>query len=282
MDSFRQFFEMPVTNFQLLGQWSDPKAKRYGYHRDDIGILTNPAGVEKIKRKWSKTEMPFDLYFLRSPQGYKVREVGEVDQEYLRDVLKINIQINPQAITVIFTQNMGAERMPMNYWTIAHRFGHALARKSQAYDYYERELRNEMLRIAQDIYGYGSSRSYGYGYDYGYQDKARRENPDTILKGLAQAIGTMGSARKRLLRNFNEFFHELLAQYIIEGKVRFNPLPNLIPTRYAWGRPEGNWQRVGKEEIESWNEYIQESLTELVNNNLAVALQQSIGKIYVM
>jgi hypothetical protein len=38
----------------------------------------------------------------------------------------------------------------------------------------------------------------------------------------------MKSAQSGDLLNYNEFFHELLAQYLISGKIKFNPLPNFI------------------------------------------------------
>jgi hypothetical protein len=124
--------ETPISSFGLLGDWG-PESKKYGYKKDDIGILTSPTGVEKIKQKWAKTRQDFDLYFVKSKEGYLISRssgnVGEVDEKYLKEKLKINIPIDHEHITVVYLSNVGTDRMPMNYWTIAHRFGHAVSSK---------------------------------------------------------------------------------------------------------------------------------------------------------
>lgn len=62
---FREWLllEFPVTKFQRLGKWdaNDPK---YGYHQDDIGIVSSPKGEAKIIRKWSNSKENFELYFV--------------------------------------------------------------------------------------------------------------------------------------------------------------------------------------------------------------------------
>jgi len=143
---FKQWLsEMPIVNLQRIGDWEPDKnptdahqrrrVPRKGYYNDDFGILTSDAAVEKIKRKWAKCEQPFNAFFLRSKEGAKIREEGLVDVDYLANVLKLpqeQIQQinNPNAINIVYTNNIGAERMPMNWWTMAHRVGHALNRGS--------------------------------------------------------------------------------------------------------------------------------------------------------
>jgi hypothetical protein len=60
---------------------------------------------------------------------------GEVDEDYLRSVLKLNVVPSPtgnpndvvidkNAITVIFANNKGVERIHLGAWGLAHRCGH--------------------------------------------------------------------------------------------------------------------------------------------------------------
>jgi hypothetical protein len=124
----------------------------------------------------------------------------------------------------------------------------------------------------------------------------------TIMRKVLEAMGTMGSARNGQLREYFEFPHELLAQYIIEQRVKFNPLPRSI--RYfkmpeeseyrrsssGYGSYEPSQQRgyqssvYNKDplDLESWNEYITDGLAETVAHNIEAVLDSCVGKIYVM
>ena len=245
--------EMPISKFQLMGQWG-PNAKRaYGYNQQDTGILQNPRAVEKIHRSWSNSQNDFDLYFLRSYKASKQVEVGEVTPEWVKTNLEVDIQPREDAITIIFTQNVGAEKMPMTAWTIAHRLGHAVRRNEQFDNYLTKEIAKDFRELLKQIYGIERSRDYGYYGGYTPDEKQ--------LRALAHAVGTMRSARQGNLRNFNEFTHELVAQWIITGSIKFNPLPaNLtLRKRFAWGRPANNTTRAvtDDDEHDEWNEILQ-------------------------
>lgn len=303
MDFKRWLSEMPIVNFQRIGDWEPEKnpssayqqrrAPRKGYYSDDYGILTSEAGVEKIKRKWSKCEQPFATWFLRSKEGAKVREEGLVGREYLTNVLKLPPETveqidNPGTINILYTNNMGAERMPMNWWTMAHRVGHAMNRGGYnaphvpQYDYFVKETTRELYTLLDSIYNY-KRQPEGYGYG-GYGRERSGPSNQKMLLALATAIGSMKSARENNIRNLGEFFHELTAQYIIEGKVHFRPLPNMLPLSYTWGRPQGKWRshELDNDDMEGWNDYLSDHLAPLVNANIGRALDSCIGKVFVM
>ena len=136
MKTFRQYLtEMPITQFQLKGSW-DPEAKRkYGYSPQDIGILTNQKAVQKIHKSWSNSKNDFEFYFLRSFKASKHIEVGQVTPEWVKENLEVEIEPNPENITVIFTQNTGTEKIHMTAWALAHRLGHAI-RKVKEFEIY--------------------------------------------------------------------------------------------------------------------------------------------------
>lgn len=237
--------EMPISKFELQGKW-DQKSPKYGYNKQDIGILTNQRAVDKIHRKWSNTKQNFDFYFLRSREGAKHIEVGEVTPEWVRENLAVNIQPNPDAITIIFTNNRGTEKIPMTAWAIAHRMGHAVRRL----DHWQRYVSDQITRDFKEILEY----VYGYERTYGRNDEPQ-------LRALAYAVGSMRSARTRSLLNFYEFPYELLAQYITTGKIRFNPLPKflILKNKMAWGRPapETRSAKVHSDDLAEWSEILQ-------------------------
>lgn len=278
---FRSFIEMPIQ-VNLLGKWQD-KDKQYRWDKPSIGILTSPVGVQKITQKWSKLPQQFNAWMLKGPGASKWIEVGEVTPEFITDKLKLKIVPNPQkpdeinidpnAINVIYTQNMGVEKTPMNYWTIAHRFGHTIRRNNKTWDNLVSELNRDVLHLMQGVFNQQPTRSvYGYGFD---------PKGDRLMKQFASALGTMGSARKGVLRSFFEFSYELLAQYMLTGKVKFNRLPFKILDGYAWGRPQYSYPRIKPEDMEKWNDYIS-YMEEKYNNLLEEIVEGSVGHTYVM
>ncbi len=280
---FKQWLdEMAIRRMQKVGQWGQetappgPKRVKLGYYGDDYGILTNQNALEKIKAKWAKSEQLFDIYFLRSKEGAKVREEGEVQPEFVHTRLNVpDYQPASDAINVIFTNNMGAERMPMNWWTMAHRFGHAV-KNIEAFRYFTRELDSEIYRILEYYWGHRRQPSYLMGAGDGSAQ---------LLSALDSVLGTMRSARDRLLRNHFEFYYELMAQFIIEGKVRFNSrLPRMLPTRFVYGRAEGKYMKhdLDEEDMEGLEDWVNDTLTPEVNNNLGVVLSQAVGRTFVM
>src|SRR4051812_44431408 len=116
---------------------------------------------------------------------------------------------------------------------MAHRLGHALSRGggmrgqgvvAQEWKEFAKRLREIVDDILKDVYGIDTHRTGSY---YDGQDALRKEK---ILKYVAQQLGTMKSARDNKLRNWDEFAHELLAQYLITGKITLRPLPDAIVT----------------------------------------------------
>lgn len=235
MNGFKNFIlsEMPISKFQLLGQWG-PEAKRsYGYSPKDTGILENPKAVEKIHRLWSNTKHNFDLYFLRNYAGTKHREEGEVSPLWVLNNLGVSIQPQEDNITIIFTTNTGAEKVPMTAWTIAHRLGHAIRKDDIFERYFRKEINKDFEEILKYVYGLDiNNRNNFYQNDY-------FSNYEKQMKAIFLAVGKMKSARENVLRNSNEFIYELVAQYITTGKIAFNDLPKslILSRQVAWGRP---------------------------------------------
>ena len=268
MKTFRQYLtEMPIAQFQLKGKWGPDAKSKYGYSPKDTGILENPKAVQKIHKSWSNSKNDFEFYFLRSFKASKHVEVGEVTPEWVKDNLETDILPNAEAITIIFTNNTGTEKIPMTAWAIAHRLGHAIRRNKEFEMYFLKEIEKDFIQILGSV----------------YQRKGGEFKQD--LRAVAHAVGTMKSARERKLVNFYEFPYELMAQYIITGKIRFNPLPKLLvlQTRMAWGRPNNTTTtaKVSDEELQEWNDML-DGHSQKYEYYLDTIFDGLVGKMFVM
>jgi hypothetical protein len=269
---------MPISKFQLLGQWGPEAKRKYGYGAQDTGILENPKAVEKIHRHWQNSKHNFDFYFLRSYSGMKHREVGSVTPEWVKNNLGINIEPKEDSITVIFTTNTGTEKIAMTAWALAHRLGHAIKRDSVFEKYFSKEIERDFFEILKYVYEINPS-SYDNNYTH-----AGLVDTDKAMKSLFSSIGKMKSARENKLVSRYEFVYELVAQYIITGKITFNDLPkSLILTRQmAWGKP--NYRTKNYTDETAYIEY-----NEMLHNNalkyehyLDTVFNGLEGKIFVM
>jgi len=66
LDTLHSFLvkEDAIDNIELKGDWN-PSAKKYGYDKPSIGILTNPKGLERVKKKWEKpTTILMCIYYV--------------------------------------------------------------------------------------------------------------------------------------------------------------------------------------------------------------------------
>jgi hypothetical protein len=179
--------------------------------------------------------------------------------------------------------NSGAERAPMTSWMIAHRFGHVVSRYSgfngnrQVADF--TDARNEIFRtvasILNDGYGYGSrvpDQERRYTRDY-----ERQKVNDKILVSFYEKIGTMRSARTGTIRNEFEFTLELLAQYLLTGGIKFNP----IPESFSKGRSVYSEFKGNEHDMEYYNGML-EDLAETLQHHFLNLLHACVGKIFVM
>jgi len=294
---FKQWLlqEMPITSFQTIGKWG-PNDRPRGYNKQDIGILTNPKAIEKIHKQWSNTKENFEFYFLRAPKAAEYLEQGEVTPEWVKEKLGIDIQPKENAITIIFTNNRASEKIPMTAWTIAHRMGHTMDRSSFNRNSvfkgeFNREVERDFSNIVKQMFPkqqpYTSSADAA-GYNYYGVPQPRQQNNTIQPLHIARMVGTMKSVRDgnlRMLNGWNEFVYELTAQYIINGKIKFNPLTKavMLRNRMAWGRPNPDMKYSGidNEELTGINDSLQD-MAEKYEYILDDVFQALLGKIFVM
>jgi hypothetical protein len=222
----KRLTEAPVGDIGLHGDWESEKMHRYD--KPSMRLLKKEGYLEKLKSKFAKDiSINFNLFFVKSRAASQHREVGIVSPDRLRSMINdVNVDpilnsSNPNNITIVFTNNVGDEKVLLTPWITAHRTSHVLYRGSlsdreikREYDYFMNDYRN-VLKSCYNI----QIDNFGNGID-----KFNRAK----LKSLMNRIGTFKSARdKKIIRPF-EFIHECFAQYLIEGEVRFNESDNGI------------------------------------------------------
>ena len=271
---------MPIQ-VRRLGKWAE-KDRPYKWDKPSIGILTSPIGVQKIEQKWANFPIKTNAWMLRGKNVWKKVEIGRVNEDFLFKLgLKIvdnpqkpdELNIDEDAINIIFTQNVAGERVPFTAGIIAHRLGHAVAKYNPEYREFTETVQNKAGKILREFFGIELSIAT---YDLNQESM-------NILKRFYEEIGTMRSARNHKLRAHFEFPHELIAQYILTGGVKFNPLPRKILSHYVFGRSQFRYKHFGatEEDYERLNQELQEFANDL-NRIIKNLLEDSVGGIFAM
>jgi hypothetical protein len=274
--------EMAIANYKTVGDFNRRSSISSKVDRD---LVTHPKGIEKIKRQWQKTPWDFDIYVVNDPRVNKpqFREVGVVSPDFVYSQMKLTpeeIPLNSNHISIIFTNNVAADKIPLTGWTMAHRLGHAFAASNRgssnsvgrAWNDFNNRLRYIIDEIMNRVYNINTKNGYGWN------DNNNREK---MLKYVAQELGTMKAARDKKIRSWFEFGYELLAQYMITGKITLNPLPRQMVVGIAgWGRKE---KRTGSpDDMESYNTGLLDQYAEELQEMLDDVLSQAVGEVLVM
>jgi hypothetical protein len=265
--SLQQIYqEMALTNLQKIGKWEDKK-NRHGYDKASIGILSSPAGLKKLENTFNRIgNWDFNLYFVKKPNAWKEAEKGLVTPEYIKEHLGLEVgkdfpQPKNDQITIFFTNNSAAEKVPLTPWTIAHRIGHSFAatfRRNNDLNYINRNISNILKNLFEQAYNINTSNSRDLRY-----------SSDYYVRDFFQKIGKFRSARKGKLIRPAEFYHEAFAYWLLhDGELDFNDPPKILQdsNKQAWGKSTARNYRL-QDEDEAW-EYINQfkySLDEMFN-----------------
>lgn len=278
--SLQQIYqEMALTNLQKIGKWEDKK-NRHGYDKASIGILSSPAGLKKLENTFNRIDnWDFNLYFVKKPNAWKEAEKGLVTPEYLKENLGLEVgkdypEPEDNQITVFFTNNAAAEKVPLTPWTIAHRIGHSFAatfRRNNDLNYINRNISNILKNLFEQAYNINTSNSRDLRY-----------SSDYYVRDFYQKIGKFRSARMGKLIRPAEFYHEAFAYWLLhDGELEFNDPPEFLQdtNRQAWGRSIARNYRL-EDEDEAW-EYLNQfkyALDEMFN----VMIGKHMGTISIM
>lgn len=256
-------------------------------------IFISSKAIEKIKGQWSGTQNIFDVYLLNVPKLNKAeyREYGVVDPggeiaQAIEQAIGEPMPNRPDAITILFNGNYGAEKVPMTGWIMAHRLGHAI-RRSQAWENYVKEVNYVFQEILEYYYNIRNIFVRAYR-DRTLGDNAIEPAPypkgrdeTQILLRLIEQLMIFKSAREKKINRYYEVYYEMLAQYLLTGNIKFSPLPmNLVIRNEPFGR-KGYKQSVGEDALEELNEMLP-GFAEGIEARLKAALDGAVGKTFLM
>jgi len=194
--------------------------------------LGDPAYEAQVRAKFARVPAIFNLYFFNATDcaavivGDRLTHYGVLDDtEKLNGELRERIAPAPDAITIVYSHNEGTPFLPLTPWILAHRIGHALTVAAPS-PFHEAE-RALCLRLRALALSYGITKCFPPLSASQYRPLLF-EDYDCYLP-VFKVMGTMRSARKDLIVKALDIPAELLAQYIMTGGVRFNPLPERLP-----------------------------------------------------
>tara|TARA_B100000745_G_scaffold300550_1_gene255179 strand:- start:49 stop:918 length:870 start_codon:yes stop_codon:yes gene_type:complete len=281
--------EAPLADIQHFGDM-----ERNSSFRDpkDRKLIQNKAVVHKLKQAFDRVDVDVYLYFVNSPRANHHTEVGDVSLDWVHDNLDLevsqaldnNINRLEDQIHIIFTNNKGAERKVMTPWIIAHRIGHVFARgnggagnRTASYQNLVDVTSAMAKEVLEEAYGIGNIVSFDDGFSWDSNRRQIARNQQLAFKSLYSKLCTFASARNNKIRDYFEVWNELIAQYLITGKIEFNPLPEFI-----WVNGVKRFIRIRGEEREELNNYVQMYARDLTNYILPDLFGDTVGKIFLM
>lgn len=272
--------EAPLTNYDLIGDFSDKTKVKGNFRGADRALVSHPVTMLKTAKFFKNTSVDFRLFFANVSGTNLHRETGKlINPEDRLPVLFGNdaaekiLDDYEDAITVVFLGNYGTEKVPMTPWTMAHRIGHAIQASFDRHYWKEAEkfFFKNINNILEEAYGIRNQ-------EIGFNTMWR--NQDSLYNTFFNTIGTQKSSRDGKINRPYEFFYECFAQFINTGTVTFNPAPNSI--RYGrknWGKSsQGAYLRIPQEEANQMLETLGSDMEYMFGD----VLSTSVGNIYLM
>ena len=227
-----QITEAPLADYEPIGDFEKPGS--FSTTKYDPKLATNDINITKAKKFFANTDYELRLYPVNKPGLRQYMEHGAMSKEEIVKIIpeaQAIIDRDPgDTITVFYVSNVGAEKVPFTPWIMAHRLGHAIRKDNYQWTEYEKMWIATLEQIFEDGYQMPITNRQG-----SFFNEPRLIGP---VNAVSNALGTMRSARKGLIKRPYEFLYEMFAQYLNTGGLKFNPLPKQISYgKKAWGNP---------------------------------------------
>jgi len=273
--------EMALSKYTTFGDFTKPGP----FRGPDKRLIPHPKNQLKTQKFFEKTPYDFRLFFSNIPGTGKYSEYGPMSPEQIRKIFPEDaanqiIDGHEDSITVVYVGNKGDAKVMLTPWMMAHRFGHAIqagVRGKQGFSEWAEAEKHFFGKVNELLEKYYAKTGKPYNMP------AMKWTLNKAYNGLFNYIGTQRSSRTKQIRRPYEFMYELLAQYILSGKITLQP----FPTRVGYGRPVfGRYTEYLniKPELRDTNDRIHAS--EILANDMGIkfndTLASSVGKIYVM
>ena len=262
--------EAPIGDFATIGDFSVPSSIP---DASDRRAVTAPPMVKRIMTAWEKTPFTFNMFFANVPGAEKYVETGYVDSrtvkaefpEMASRILAGKTMAAPKPITVVFTNNIGDEGISFTPWIMAHRISHALILPNNKSDT-RQGVQNTAFSAANEAVIALSVR-FKSECELLLKTSMRGIPVGMYARPFYEHIGTMKSARAGKLTRPYEFSHEVFAQYLLTGGVRFNPLTvefmNKFATTIAGATPLNPADENRMESLDYFNRKLEKAAAEL-------------------
>ena len=182
-----------------------------GWRQKDLDVLYKDN--LRLKRYLDKSKIPFNLYFTAYKDEAQIRRIekfeeGPVKYKYAKIVIPDLPAKDDSAINIILRgmgNLVGKEgNLPPTPWIAVHWIAHGIM-KSRGLD---NKIYGKLEDVLVDMVDLDDS---------GYIHKREQSKIDFM-----HDVFTFRAARKDKIRNMYEGWHDLMAQYIITGKIKLN------------------------------------------------------------
>jgi hypothetical protein len=248
---------MALRNLMILGDKDTCVKQSTGWLQSDIDLLHSQAGLLKIHRAFQKTPFNFNvtIYFCKSIQLAHSEAGNHPDM------------VKSDCINIMHSNNLTgpSNRMPMNAWTIAHRFAHCI-QASKVPGTSESGIIDTIGNACEILIGKMVKRDGGRIHGFGHQ-----------INEFLMLVMTMRSARMGVIFNDLDFLGELLAQYIITGKVSLLKAEHWGERMQVLGGDDKNYQSRYDNAIDMGKNILQNKTVYQINHELAY-LEDSLNR----
>jgi hypothetical protein len=261
----RELDEAPVSDFGVFGD----KDVSGSFRDSDLKAMHNPKWQKKVERFFRKCPVDVNLYFLNAENAeissdfydgkYYVNHlhngmtwVGVRDISRIADLLgyaPINYQ---KSITVLYVENEGDNRIALTPWIVAHRMSHAISASVNRLG--GAEIRDEIEQSDNVVEKFFKIFSDEIDIHYDLRSRIKTLLPLFKFKSASQSNFRPG-----------EVYHELFAQYILNGKITFNQVD--VSTLHKFSSPEmaENVQEYFNTKLPIWETRLTTAYAELLD-----------------
>jgi len=208
--------EMPISSIFYHG---NPEDNFQRWSKRDTNLLTHPKyhKMNRVVKLWSNAKHKFELHFTNLKN--KLWGYEDINLDVIKKQLGIDIQTKPDTISIVYQSNSSVVE-PMTPWIMAHKIGHALIYNNIEYKQFADDIRNDFAEILKNV------------YDFDFKNKSLIRGDDfdssNVIMALFNKVATMRSANKEKIFPEIEFVFEITAQYVLNNKITFNPLPSTL------------------------------------------------------
>jgi len=219
--------EAPISDVSVSSKiypevpvWHPPEGDLYKDTRADLRLMGNPRYLERLSAETARN-IPFNFKLILIDQRphelfqhiYKIKSSDMLD---ITELAKLAWPPTRDVITLVFGPSGEPMKLSANKkgaWLIGHKIGHALfdavnsrGRENAAiYDSIEREITHYFLE-----------------YRKKFSPEEQKYPRDMQFRMFAKAISKFDSAHYGTVLSNEEYIYELVAQYVMFGKVTFH------------------------------------------------------------